>query len=214
MINGKIKSWGVCGALVLLLACSIGCSKQPTESKTVKPLVPLKIGNSWSYRYVHWSDTSNSNWVWYEYGQWTDTIVGTQVIEGEQCFVFNGVSPYGSGHSIIRDRGDGILTAEYVDQRIRDDLYFKYPAGPAESYKYTTLDTKEELSIATTRQTITVGAGSFESYVYRYTDRWGVWSYAFSPGVGMVWSTLYNNQGAGAEVVEGDTVSLTSYDLK
>lgn len=194
---------------ILSLSTWAGCGDDdPTvPSGPTDGLMPLQIGNSWSY----WSfnvnpvtgDTSGVENI-------SVAISGTERIGGTDYFQFD------DGVTVAQNRSDGLFFSAYDSQgeQFFDDLFFKFPAESGETYGYNVVETPGALlRIKVTITNVTVPAGGFESYAYELIDRSSGGQVAtfdsvvfyLTPGVGLV-----RTQNADQA---GDNLLLLSFDV-
>jgi hypothetical protein len=148
---------------------------EPTEFRSA--ILPLAIGNSWTY-----VDSSNS----YGYPSRTDTVTRFRVENGIVWWTIN------------------YQMAEYADKDgvvmflpYRGQAYTRFITTPQPGDTVLLdwqLPTGSQVRAYASGGVITVPAGSFDSCtVYEYEDYWGHSWYFFKPGIGMVYSEMISN---------------------
>lgn len=176
---------GLIGAGTLLTACDSGGDSGSDQSA----LMPLKVGNSWTYEVRSGSSTE----------QTTLEITDSRTINEEQYYeVDPGIDQYETDGEpfLVRRRGEGLFAAE-------EDLVgfpLKYPVEEGgEEYTYIDND-GNEYRITVSNQTLEVPAGTFDCLKYEI-DSSG--SACISPDVGPIQINLISLE-----------ASLSSYSLE
>lgn len=198
----KSKVIYILSVFTILVFLLIGCSKdQPTKPANISQyLMPLKVGNSWSYKYYQYDPSTDDTT---EVEEITWIITGTKTIENSQYFVFN------NDDGVAQNRNEGLFTAGYDPDLggFFDDLFFKYPIASGQVYTYYPIEEEvDSIRIKVTEETIAVPAGVFNCYAYQFIDRSYESIFYFAPGVGLIRLKNYE--------YEGEHAILLSYNLK
>ena len=188
-VQGKI--WGVILVTIILSSC------EPAPERIIPAgeIVPLKVGNQWTYKVK----------IFDEFGTVTDSshetvkIMNEVVIENELWYVDN----------------DGNVQTNRADGRwVRSDVAYlveKFPCKLNEMYRL--IDTITFVRVRGVDEPVSVPAGRYLTYIYQWMrNGFLVGDFYYTPNVGMVKSEKYMQRGGGVFLLE--TKELISYALK
>jgi len=152
---------------LLIINCNKESSTSPPVEQTAKEIIPLKVGNYWSYSRTLYDSVGNIQ----DTSSYITTITGTTSINGIQYYNYDNKSTY----FVNKTAG------YYISENSVDRLIFKYPASVGDSTNYG--------KYTSTNSSIQVPAGNFTG-CYRYetvpiSDKVNY----FKPGVGLVYAT-------------------------
>jgi hypothetical protein len=167
--------------LFLLLFVLVGCKDIVDPGQKDIPIdtsviMPLKVGNSWTYKSITidtlTNDTSSIMIM--------NTIQSEKMIGNEKWFVDN-------LHGIIINRSNGLWSAlnEYDTTFIA-----KYPAVVGDTFNMHQYY-QSVWKVISTDSILHTDAGSFKCYVYYNTDSNGHGVQFYSPGIGLVYVDGY-----------------------
>ncbi len=192
-MKGCIMKMIICFFLVSFFF--ISCKN---ENELVDPpidtsqIIPLKVGNFWTYQYTHYDTLGNIISV----SSVTTRVISDTVINGKQAFLFN------SGDVFWND-DSGFWIKSYQKSPI---LEYKYPANIGDYYNnYITVICSDSL--------ITSPRGNFKCYGYSY-DR-GV-NYV-CPGIGVIKEENFQSKNIGVSDIDlylFQKSELIEYNLK
>lgn len=190
-------------SLVVAGVLALGACDSPGAEPDDRPLVPLAVGNSWTFASWYldesWADTFRVEIT----GERTVRIDGADRRAFEQTLHRGGPSPY---RWLYGNEPDGLHLYGGVsdtDTLLEGGLYLKYPARKGERYPFKRLAYHPDLGfyvshtltmhVVTTDTTITVGGRPLRCYGYRFRyrpaddvgEQWDVYEY-YSPGAGHV----------------------------
>ena len=152
------KSYSIIPISLLIILIISGCAKEPTSPTIDETVImPLKVGNSWTYKYTKFYTTGEEG----ESSQYTISILYDSVYKGERCYKPYFISSQNDTAPIFYlYRNDGLYLlwiekAEYI-------LAFKFPVIKGDKYAFGA-DTIRVESIDTN---YTVPAGTFKCIKY------------------------------------------------
>jgi hypothetical protein len=138
--------------LATLLACLVPhCKKDsnnPTNNPIIGTIMPLKVGNSWTFR-VNFNDT---NGVPISTSDVTLSITRDTTMGNEKW--------HSLGSSWATNRSDGLWSLNNAGNAY---LVLKYPAKVNDTYN----SDGEQIVVTSINQAVTVAQGQFSCYVYR-----------------------------------------------
>ncbi|TAK56505.1 MAG: hypothetical protein EPO24_11165 [Bacteroidetes bacterium] len=150
--------------IIILVVLFISCSSDddsPSAPGPVTPssyIIPLKVGNSWTYlakRLLRTGAVAESAYV-------VITILKDTAVQGVTWYIDNS----GSWHA---NRNDGYWTREFSDPNHSNDfLIYKYPAGLNEVYQIAANVTGK---LASLTDTVNVPQGEHVCYRYELYQR-------------------------------------------
>lgn len=180
--------------LATLLACLVPhCKKDsnnPTNNPIIGSIVPLKVGNSWTFR-VSIYDT---NGVILSTSMFTNSITRDTTIGNEKWFGLESIW--------VINRTDGLWSRTSGGNPY---LVFKYPANVNDSYN----SNGDNVVVTSTNYPVTVPRGQFTCYVYTIASDFLEYC---APNVGWVKYEAYMRTLAGQRYVAA-AIELTSVTL-
>ena len=165
----------------LALIFLVGCKEIVDPGQTDKPIdtsviMPLKVGNSWTYKSLTidtlTNDTTSIDVI--------NSIRSEKIIGNEKWFVDN-------LHGILINRSNGIWSALN-----ENDTTFlaKYPAVVGDTF-YVHQHNQSIMRVISTDSLIQTDAGTFRCYVYFNSDSNGQAVQFYAPGIGLVYLDLF-----------------------
>ena len=157
-------------AAILLLGTVMGCGdRNPVNKNTDDVIIPLKVGNSWTYRSTDPVIATEYTWQIDSIGN----IGSTPWFFSKRSYASSGRMD--NGPTLRNDGGSALFyNANLLDRII---LQLKYPGNVGELFKYDTiqgladgLEATMAWTITSTDTVITVPAGTFTCYLYRQTQ--------------------------------------------
>ena len=172
---------------VMLVTCAVlflsGCSDKSTNGNgTPAPLMPLAVGNSWTFmEYDIDFETRDTT----EVGQDVMTISGSWMRGDDELFRLAGLGDVDS--ALVQVADDGLVIELYYSDggSFQQDLFFKYPATDGGTYTFDMMGFVSATVIVTVED-VETPAGTFESYCYTISVYDDTIEFCFAPGVGPV----------------------------
>jgi len=181
---------------ILLSVTIVNCNiLQPKHKKEADVLMPLAIGNSWTY--------SDNN-----IGTYTITIVDKKSINGKDYYL--AVDDAYQDTTLLKNESNGLSFVDKYDDNYYEYVFLRYPFDKTLNYSQTN-DLGGSVSYNAYKEKVDVPAGTFDCFIYEYkSDEYKLpnggyesvsGNLAFAPGVGIVGDSDGNSK-------------LISYDLK
>ncbi len=196
-LNSFLKVAAACVALLSVPFVLSSCTKSnpagPSPSNS--EIVPLTMGNAWTYRSIMYSATDSVLGD----GPLSILVNRDTTISGVHLFSYWGWAA--EGDSGLTTYADGYFT-----------LYLKYPVDKGATFYAWGFS----VLVSTLDTTISVPAGSFHCIDYKFYDQnYLNGEYFACPGVGVIKLLSYfgSNDTAAASVIQ-NVQTLTSYTLK
>lgn len=169
-------------AFIYLSVSSFSCRDNGTEPEVedVGVLMPLKIGNSWSYGT---GDYTPDNPDTFAYSMKIDRSI---TIRDTTYYELKGISD-GDVLDLVRNTDDGLYLYKYFQStgKILCIQFFKYPIESGVNYNFYS-QAYGECSIGVTKQLVEVYAGRFECYVYTVQYWQRIPAYYYCPNIGQI----------------------------
>ena len=187
--------------IVSLLSCSDPLST-PAGSEPAQYIRPLTIGNQWFGKSTRFNQAGPVDTI-----RTTATVIGDTTVSDtvwtQMFHETDDTSQFASSWSSF-SRNDSVGQWEALAFGSQANLLAKYPADALDSFPIYlgALDNVVQVVAASIDTVLTVPAGEFSCYNYRYafTGTWGDEdyrvSYYFSPGVGKIKSEFYGKTSA------------------
>ncbi len=163
---------GFLSVLCLVLAvcpATFNCMKGPTPTETdndrqAGELLPLNVGNNWRYLYFALDEEGDTTLS--EEHLWR--VTGEKLVQGLLTYHMK-LDHDLPGFATRREDGLFLLGYWSADEAFFDELFFKWPIQPGDSYDYVNSN-GDTLRIAVTTETVTAPAGDFECLLYLLPD--------------------------------------------
>jgi len=168
---------------ILTLSFSAISCHQPTEfSQKEGVIMPLEVGNTWSYRVTYFDSLGNAGQI--------DTFSTTIVLKAA---VFNDITQaneewFSSGMYYYMNRQTGLFRASRLPLSSYGFLVAKYPAREKDSYNAFTSDPGDSyiVTVVSTHEYTSVPEGSYSCYVYQWQgDNLKMFQY-YAPNRGLI----------------------------
>jgi hypothetical protein len=178
--------------LVVLIIVSLSCKKDEnpaSPSDTGLPILPLKTGNAWVFRWTSYDTTGATT------GTGNDTLmVGRDtLISGAAWYQFTAPEVFWT------NKADGAWRLISGPSPLPSALAFKYPANAGDVWNLPlTSEVTLQLIVVSTGVSVTVPKGSYNCYQYNslYGTRMVEGDY-LCPGVGLVAYDVYSVTSSG-----------------
>jgi hypothetical protein len=184
-----------------LIVSNFSCREKSTEPEIeeVGVLMPLKIGNSWSYGTGDYTPGDTATYAY------SAEINRSITIRDTTYYELKGISN-GDILDLVKNTDEGLFLYKYYQStgKILCILFFKYPIETGVTYNFFS-QAYGECNIEITKQLVDVYAGQFECYVYivQYWQR--APAYYYCPNIGQI----------AYESTWGETyLQLVTYNLK
>lgn len=178
---GKIFLWIFLIFTLLFIGCKDNDENPVQPSSNNQSIIPLKIGNSWTYKVTTFDENGNILHTWQDIRQ----IEKDTLIQNEKWFFYY--------YEWRCSRSDGIYSYKPNTSK-QYYLEYKYPGNVNETYSlgYITV------TIISTNQNITVPKGNFVTYKYRFLNPTDEYEYDYlSPNIGPVLMEYYSKNQSG-----------------
>ncbi len=163
--------------LTLLVACGKDDSTNPGPATQI---MPLKIGNTWSYSRATFD--ANGNTVAFD--TLTETIVRDTIINNERWYIALLTAGDSSRTDLMTNRADGLWGRRHDE----DFIAINYPMAVGDTFDQGGLVMTLESDTSST----TVPAGDFTCYKYHlYGYNIDIYNY-YSPGIGQIMLRIYD----------------------
>jgi len=190
---------------VFIIALFWSCNNITSEPTAVKTnsLLPLTVGNSWSYKRYDRSSRPPTQIDW--------LVTKTITIEGKEYFLIT-TNENGNNYFVARNEDTGLFFSSYdTTQGFTYPFFFKYPADDNEIYNYQPANTDSILTVKVTKQTITLNNQDYNCYSYTNENFNPYFPFMyFSENIGLIRHKLVyfsGNRGI-------DTTNYIIYDLQ
>ncbi len=189
--NKKYFSSGLTGFVILalvaimLISCA-GTTDTPPPAKS-QEIIPLKIGNSWTYEDVEYDPDYQSEVA---FDTLHESITVDTTISATKWFSNSANNSYFSSNST-----DGYyVTYKNNDGVFVNSLFFKYPCNINDKYSIFIPDFNETFQITVIQTSIVVStsAGTFFCYKYEAVSPKLKLEFYITPGKGIIKRVTYN----------------------
>lgn len=187
---------------LLLLIFIVGCKEIVDPGQTDKPvntsvIMPLKVGNSWTYKSITidtlTNDTTSVVMI--------NTIQSEKIIGNEKWFVDN-------LHGLVINRTDGLWS---VLNENDTTFLAKYPAVVGDTFNVHQYY-QSVMRVISTDSVMQTEAGTFQCYVYFNSDSNGQSVQFYAPDIGLVYLDAFAKSAYSNDLYL--KLVLTSYAIK
>jgi len=184
------------------------CNDDPLGAQSEGQIVPLTVGNYWSYSYR----STDSLGTVKDTMQWFEVVDSDTVINGQRYYSVSDVITWFFGVKMFyTNKANGLY--RFMRESGPVSLYIKYPVKRNEVI-YREYDT---LTVLNTEQKVITPAGTFYCVVYRRTTfESSVWFYEtmyYCPGIGKIQvETGYSRDGV--NIKPASSMQLVAYEIR
>lgn len=194
--------------IILFYGCSDKVSNPSGETYNSNDvLIPLKIGNEWTYSHNVYSDDGNIMM----HMEYTSKIEKDSTLKGTKYFFYympdstNDIDDHWEAYSNKKTGLYKLLI--YKNGLYNEELKFKYPGNIDDNY----YNTEGKNTIESINSGVDVPAGYFtDCYMYSIKNETSITQTYYKPGVGMVLFQIYRVSNNKLFI----QIKLNSYDLK
>lgn len=159
--------------IFLLLLFFTGCSPNVTEPSKIEDLIPLEVGNKWSFNINYFDRAGNIEAIYKDSIEfYADTLIDNKTWVCRKYY----------GHVLAYQNTTRGVAIRLVSPNTPDDVYiqynttffelvFKYPTVFFSGYLASISDTNYTATVLNTDTLIEVPAGSFKCYQYRINNK-------------------------------------------